>query len=303
MNLLKGFAISNVVALLIIWLSKMYLIDDSTLVFSQFVIIPMLMGFICAWFWRQLELSNMRIVGYSMANTLVAILLSSVFLKEGVVCLIIVSPLLGSFTLTGAFIGRSIFKKNDKRINVSVVGLLLVIFITDSLANHHYENVVSDTFVINAPVNKVWKYVVAYEKIKEPASFWMFRVGLPSPVQSTVDGYKLGAGRKCIFSNGYVFDEKIVVFEPNRNITFDITNQPKDPEIMGHINILRGQFILKPNANGTTTLIGNSWYGLHVFPTWYYDIWARSVVRNVHLRVMDQIKKLSEQSNSVSVSN
>lgn len=119
-------------------------------------------------------------------------------------------------------------------------------------------------------------------------------MGMPSPVQSTADGLHVGANRKCIFSNGYVFDEKIVTYQPNVNLTFDITSQPRDPEIMGHIDILRGQFILKDNGNQTTTLIGNSWYELHVFPVWYYDIWAKSVTRNVHLRVMDYIKELSE---------
>ncbi|MFD0766004.1 hypothetical protein ACFQZI_14165 [Mucilaginibacter lutimaris] len=119
---------------------------------------------------------------------------------------------------------------------------------------------------------------------------------MPSPVQSTAEGYYLGAKRKCIFSNGYVFDEKIVTYNENKNLTFDITNQPRDPEIMGHIDILRGQFLLKDNGDGTTTLTGNSWYRLYVFPVWYYDIWAESITRNVHLRVMEHIKHLAEEN-------
>jgi Tol biopolymer transport system component len=80
-----------------------------------------------------------------------------------------------------------------------------------------------------------------------------------------------------------------------RNLTFDITNQPRDPEDNGsHSIFLRGQFLLKDNHDGTTTLTGNSWYRLYVFPVWYYDIWAESVTRNVHLRVMEHIKELSE---------
>ena len=118
---------------------------------------------------------------------------------------------------------------------------------------------------------------------------------MPSPRATTVTGYYQGAGRKCIFSNGYIFDEKIVTYQENKDLTFDITGQPRDPEIMGHIDILRGQFLLKDNGNGTTTLTGNSWYRLYVFPTWYYDIWARSITRNVHLRVMEHIKQLSEK--------
>ena len=187
------------------------------------------------------------------------------------------------------------FEKNNQNLNVSILSLLFVLFVVDSLSVHQYENLVSDEIVINAPVQEVWKHVVSFEKIKNPNTYWLFQIGMPSPMQTTVDGNYLGANRKCIFSNGYIFDEKIVTYKPNQDLTFDIVNQPKDPEIMGHIDILSGQFILKDNGNGTTTLTGNSWYKLHVFPIWYYDIWAKSITRNVHLRVMDHIQQLSER--------
>jgi hypothetical protein len=51
----------------------------------------------------------------------------------------------------------------------------------------------SDTMVINAPPAEVWKYVVAYKRIETPGKYWLFRIGMPSPVQSTAEGYYLGA--------------------------------------------------------------------------------------------------------------
>ena len=78
-------------------------------------------------------------------------------------------------------------------------------------------------------------------------------------METTVDGYYVGAGRKCIFSNGYVFGEKISTFKPEQDLVFDIINQPHDPEIMQHLDLLKGEFVLKDNKDGTTTLIGNSW--------------------------------------------
>ena len=213
---------------------------------------------------------------------------------EGIICLVIVSPLLFVCISAGAFAGRSMFKEDNSTLNSSIFAALFLVFITDSISEHHYQNMVSDELIINATPDKIWKNVVAFERIKEENKYWLFKVGMPSPVQSTVSGYHLGAGRKCIFSNGYVFDEKIVTYDENENLTFDVTHQPRDPEIMGHIDILRGQFILKDNGDGTTTLTGNSWYKLYVFPTWYYDIWAKSITRNVHWRVMEHIKELSE---------
>ncbi|WP_426670579.1 hypothetical protein ACPPVU_04905 [Mucilaginibacter sp. McL0603] len=294
----NGYLVSNLTAMAIIGANK-YLIPspnsvNNTFIFSEFVIIPMLIGIISAWFWRDLEYRGAELAGKSIINACIGILLSSIFLGEGVICLIIVSPLVLSFVISGAFLGRAMFRRKNTTINISIIGLMIAVFIIDSASEHHYENIVSDTITVNAPANLVWKNVVAFKRIKEKNKYWLFKVGMPSPVESTVEGYYLGAKRKCIFSNGYTFDEKIVTYDVNKNLTFAVTNQPRDPEIMGHIDILQGQFLLKDNGNGTTTLTGNSWYKLYVFPTWYYDIWAQSITRNVHLRVMQHIKELSE---------
>ena len=293
---LNGFIVSNVIAFAIIGITK-YVVPwegGTVFIYSEFIIIPLVIGIISAWFWRKLNLTSGHLINYSIINTFCAILLSAIFLKEGVICLIIVSPLLWTFITIGAYLGRSIFKKNNKTLNVSVISLLLFIFLSDATSKHEYENMVSDTIVVNAPPNKVWKNVVAFKRIKKKNNFWLFRIGLPSPMETTVDGYYKGSGRKCIFSNGYVLGENISTYEPGKDLVFDITNQPRDPEIMNHLDLLRGEFLLKDNGNGTTTLTGNSWYKLYVFPSWYYDLWTQSIVRNVHLRVMEHIKELSE---------
>jgi hypothetical protein len=270
--------------------------SSSVFTFSSFVIVPTLMGIISAYFWRDLGMKTLRKIGWSTVVALIAILLSALILKEGVICLLIVSPLIIVFILAGLAIGKSMFKKNNGLLKVNVFGVLFFVFMIDALSEHKNLSMVSDSLLVNAPIEKVWPLVVEYEPIQSKENYWLFQIGMPSPVQSTVDGYEVGAGRKCIFSNGYIFDEKIVVYKPNEELTFDIIEQPRDPEIMGHIDIVRGQFILKDNGNGTTTLIGNSWYKLYVFPEWYFGIWSKSITRNVHQRVMEHIKLLSEKN-------
>ncbi|HWZ04288.1 MAG TPA: hypothetical protein VNX40_11810 [Mucilaginibacter sp.] len=293
----KGYLVSNVVGITIIGITKYWMDQNGQpiIIFSEFVIIPLLMGMISAWFWQDLQLPSRKLLLYSAYNCFLAILLSYIFLGEGIICLIIVSPLIFCFVIAGAFIGRNLYKRNNDTLNVSVVLALAFVFIGDAFwGNHQYENEVSDTMIVHATPDKIWKNVVSFKRIEQKNTFWLFKIGMPSPIESTVEGNYVGAGRKCIFSNGYVFDERIATYAPGKDLTFDIVNQPKDPEIMNHIDIIRGQFTLKDNGDGTTTLIGNSWYKLYVFPVWYYDIWAQSITRNVHLRVMQHIKELSE---------
>lgn len=292
----RGLLAANLVAFAAVGASKnLDVLQHWVLILSEFMLLPFLMGVISAWFWRNSGLKTKAVIGYSLLNGAIALLLSFLFLGEGVICLLIVSPLVFAFIITGAFAGKRMFKKNDTRLNVCVFSMLFLIFVADLFTEHHYENLVADEMIIKASPEEVWKHVVAFPEIEEENRYWLLRIGMPSPVETTVEGRHEGAGRKCIFSNGYVFNEKIVVYEPSRNLTFDITGQPRDPEIMGHIDILRGQFLLKDNGDGTTTLTGNSWYRLYVFPSWYFDIWARSITRNVHLRVMEHIRQLSEE--------
>lgn len=297
-KIISGIFISDALAIIFIGLVNVVearIGNSGLILFSTFLVVPFLLGLFNAWQWRKMKLSSLSIIGWCIVSSLVIAFLSAAFLDEGYLCLIIVFPLIMVIMCAGAFIGRVIYRKNNNTLNSTVVGVLVVILVADVASEHTSSQLVSDTLIIQAPVEKVWPYVVAYKPITQKENYFLFTLGMPSPVQSTVDGYEAGAGRKCIFSNGYVFDETMVVYKPHEELTFDIISQPRDPEIMGHIDITRGQFILRDNGDGTTTLIGNSWYKLYVFPEWYFNLWAKSVTRNVHLRVMDHIKILSEQ--------
>ena len=93
----------------------------------------------------------------------------------------------------------------------------------------------------------------------------------------------------------YVVSFPSIHISPARLLTFEIVEQPSNPELLGHLTLHRGQFQLIENNDGTTTLIGRSWYTLHMRPLWYFDWWTRDVTSHVHLRVMEHIKALSER--------
>jgi uncharacterized protein YndB with AHSA1/START domain len=157
-----------------------------------------------------------------------------------------------------------------------------------------HAGVVTDEITIKAPPAKVWSHLLAFDKIPERPSYWLFHLGLPYPVRTTNGGDSVGADRACEFSRGATFKERIAQFEPQHLLTFDIVSMPRDPELIGHLDAHRGQFELRDNHDGTTTLIGRTWYSLHVRPAFYFDWWTHDIFRAVHLRVMRHIKNLSE---------
>ena len=289
-----GLLAANVVAAGLIglgfWLNSLNGNAASILISSDFILVPLVMGLITAFFWKDLALTTVEYFLYSLVNNALGLVTASVFMHEGVICLVIVSPLLLCFVFLGALLGRWLFGYANGRLNLSLVPLTLVFLAFDVFSPHHYANAVSDRIVIHAPPAQVWTHLAAVPLITEKPDFWLFRMGLPYPVRSTVSGQGVGASRRCVFSRNRVFEERIVEWQPGRRLTFDVTRQPRDPEILGHARVLRGQFILQDSGDGTTTLTGTSWYELYVYPSWYYDLWASSIARQVHVRVMDHIK-------------
>ncbi|MBC8042659.1 MAG: hypothetical protein IAF08_04360 [Rhizobacter sp.] len=312
--LLKGILWSNVVGfVLLIAINTVagYFSGERGLVITTgYVFVPLIIGIISAYFWSAEDLTVLQGLGRSLLNTLATLTASFVVMGEGIICLLILAAWLAVLVAIGFGIGWVLFKigktifleiKKRQQLKASVAMFLALVLLVDVLSPRQEERLVSDALVIQASPEEVWKYVVAFPPIESRSAFWLFDLGLPRPVQTTVSGNFKGAERKCIFSTGAVFDEVMTTFEPQKNLIFDIVKQPADPEILGHFDLSRGQFLIQDNGDGTVTLTGNSWYRLHVVPTWYYDLWAERIVREVHLRVMKHIKTLAESGRGVAV--
>ena len=261
---------------------------------SSLVLLPVAMGIVASYFWRSLDLSKAKIAGCSLITALVSLGGAYFFWGEGTVCLVIGGPILFLLLFTGSLLGEGFFYRSPNRLNVFVLPLAIVLALADGALPSNKQGVVTDRIVIAAAPTEVWKHVVAFPRITAEPDYWLNKVGLPSAAETTCEGEFVGAKRECIFSNGLVFKEVVAELEPQRRLTFDIVEQPSDPELLGHVTLHRGQFQLEANGDGTTTLIGRSWYTLHVRPFWYFDWWTRDITREVHLRVMNHIKQLSE---------
>jgi hypothetical protein len=303
-QLLLGIALANALGasllFAVVWFVQAFRGRDVTalVAWPSFFLIPFLVGMIAAWFWRRLN----RTLGWSFLDalwvTLVGLAAAAIVLREGVVCLVIVSPALYVFILCGVLLGRILFHPNYSKLQLTIFPLLALLTLGESVYHSEEPGVVTDRILIHAPPAKVWPHVLAFPEIPDAPDYWIFRLGLPYPTTTTNGGNFVGADRQCIFSNGVVIKERVAEFVRNEKLTFDVAEQPTDPEAYGHITLHRGQFILQDNHDGTTTLIGSSWYTLHVRPRWYFDLWTRDMTRAVHLRVMHHIRRLAEMTQS-----
>lgn len=307
-RIIAGIAAANVTALVIILLTWLLVgmtktnpdtgLHDNAIVFvaSDFVLIPLLMGVLMACIWRPLELNSGEAAGYSFLSLVISYALCGIVLREGTICLLMALPLVVLFQWIGYIIGKALANRNSRRLNSTLAPIFLALIIANVLTTRGFDGQVTDRVVIHASPKKVWRYIAGYPKINDAPDYWLWKIGLPAPVQSTATGYKIGSQRKCIFSGDIVMEERITQMTPEKELTFAVTAQPKDPEVSGHFALHKDQFLLKDNGDGTTTLTGISWYTLNVHPACYYDLWVQDIIRHVHLRVMNHIKTLSESA-------
>jgi hypothetical protein len=254
---------------------------------------PFIAGLVAAWCWRRLNRTAFQSLLDALWISLLSLAAAVVFLREGAVCLVMAFPALYAMVYLGILAGRWWFRRTS-RLQLSIFPALVLLVLGDAFYLKNGTSVVSDQILIHAPPDKVWPHVLAFSEIPDEPSYWIFRLGLPYPTETTNGGNFVGADRQCAFSSGVIIKGRIAEFIPSQKLTFDIVEQPTHPEAYGHIALHRGQFVLQDNHDGTTTLIGSSWYTLHVHPQWYFDLWARDMARAVHQRVMQHVRRLAE---------
>jgi hypothetical protein len=156
---------------------------------------------------------------------------------------------------------------------------------------------------VAAPIETVWSQVVAFPPLPEPTEWW-FRTGIAYPIRAEISGQGVGAIRRCVFSTG-AFVEPIVAWdEPNR-LAFDVTEQPppmvewspwsiSPPHLDGFLRSEHGEFRLVALADGSTELIGTTWYTDRMRPQWYWGLWSDALIHRIHLRVLEHVRRLAE---------
>jgi uncharacterized protein YndB with AHSA1/START domain len=264
--------------------------------FSLLFILPVLQGFLAGWITGRYRTGLGTYFGLSCLLLTLDFVVATFLFKEGSICLILSAPLFLAFISTGLALGCGLSRIWASRtLHATLIPLVMATIVYDTSNTPPFiANAISDAVTIKAPPDVVWRYIVQYPENTAGPDYWLWQIGLPTPVQSVATGTHIGAVRQCKFTNGIAFQEQITELVPNKTLTFKVTSQPSHPEIIGHFSLDKGQLSLEANADGTTTVIATSWYRIFVRPSAYFDWWATDIVRHVHFRVLGHMKKLAE---------
>ena len=216
-------------------------------------------------------------------------------------------PLAAIITIIGALIGRSMAstQATGSHVTMSLLCLLPLLAGADILDKETPVYEVISSVVVDAPPEAVWPNVVGFSELDAPPA-WYFELGIAYPLRATIDGEGVGAIRHCEFSTG-AFVEPITVWDRPNRLAFDVTKQPRamnelspyrhvhPPHLDGYLNCQRGEFRLKRLPGNRTLLEGSTWYEFKMYPQGYWTLWSDTSIHLIHERVLNHIKKLSEQ--------
>jgi hypothetical protein len=275
---------------------------------AMFVVTPLVMGVVTGVVLACLGHAGFRATFFSvLALFALSAALLLFFKVEGVVCMLMAFPLAFPLVWLAALGGNTLAEPSGvTAMMLSLAVLPLGTAIESRTPPSQHVREVRSAVEIDAPPDQVWKNVIAFPPLPEPAEWW-FRAGLAYPRYASIDGAGVGATRLCVFSTG-PFVEPITHWEPGRRLAFDVTSSPAPmrelspysdfhpPHLDGYLRSRRGEFRLIALPNGRTRLEGSTWYELDMAPWAYWTFIADRVIRSIHGRVLAHIKQETERT-------
>ena len=229
---------------------------------------------------------------------------------EGLICIIMASPILIIMVWLGALLGYYFNKGKFANKNN-----IVLIFFFSSIAFMSFDYVnkaenlipVKTAIQIDASIETVWENVVTFSDIDEPTE-WLFKTGIAYPTHATIKGNGVGAVRYCNFTTGS-FVEPITTWNEPYLLAFDVIEQPipmhefnpfweiHPPHLDGYFKSHKGQFELTKISENQTLLEGTTWYNVDIQPVFYWQIWSNFILHSIHERVLGHIEKTSVEKN------
>jgi len=276
---------------------------------TVFILVPLLIGFLPPYFEsRSKIISFNHSLKLSFLSLGIACLGTLIFAFEGLICIAMALPILGILTLFGSYVAYTIQKRKPlNRFNfITILLFVSAGFLSFDIVNEPVKLIpVKTRIIVNAPIGKVWKNVVTFDKIDSPVE-WIFKTGIAYPIDATIEGKGVGAIRYCNFTTGS-FVEPITKWEEPNLLQFDVIEQPlpmneynpfweiHPPHLKGYFQSYKGQFSLKLMDDTKTELEGTTWYKVDIMPEFYWKIWSDFIIHRIHKRVLNHIKKEAEK--------
>jgi hypothetical protein len=160
--------------------------------------------------------------------------------------------------------------------------------------------------VIHASPDTVWRNIARVPAIGReelPPSFFE-AIGVPRPLEATLDRDGVGAVRTARFVGGITFRETITAWDPGRDLGFDIAvdEGTLSPRLLDrhvtvggeYFDVTHGAFHLEARGDGTTLLRLTSLHRLSTRVNAYAGFWTDRVMADLQRRICEVMRRRAE---------
>jgi len=238
---------------------------------------------------------------------------SAIFLHEGVICLLMLSPIWLASGWIGAFLLRAQRRRAVGRntLHSSFLIIPLVAGVIEAQIPAPHERILlTRSLLVHATTAEIWPYAVSNRSIGSHEGRWTVThniIGLPRPRATAINGAGPGAVRTAYWGDHINFEERITQWAPGQRLgwTFGFTNSSMQDYTDKHISpngqflkIESGDYTLRRLTPELTQVTLDTRYiaMTHVNP--YARLWAELLLGDTEDNILTIIKNRAEAAHA-----
>jgi hypothetical protein len=227
------------------------------------------------------------------------------FAFEGLICLVLASPLIAVMAVIGGLLGRgmAIIGRRPRATAMSVA-FVPILMMGETILPPHASFESAESVDVAASPAAVWDSIVHMGPIPGAPAI-PFRWGLAYPMRGEIIGSGVGAVRRGVFSTGVAY-ERVTAWEPGHKLTFIVLSDPPSmhelspyahvnaPHVNGYFRTLDARFTITPLADGKTRLTLATHHDLDLEPALYWLPLAEWATHANKVRVLEHFRRQAE---------
>ena len=282
----------------------------SVMTIGFLIVMPMAVGFISVFVAVRSGRDGLTTwLGLPVLATLALILSSFVLFWEGIICLIMMTPVALIMAMLGGVAGGFCARRFSRTPLVCVMVLPFVVAGGERWAGPSYEmREVATSIAIKATPAEVWQQIerVPPIRVEEQRFSWSQKIGFPRPIEATLSREGVGGVRHATFAGGVLFVEAVTVWEPERRLGFDIRADTKNipaHTLDEHVTIggryfdtLHGEYSIETRPDGIVVLHLVSRHRLSTTFNFYARLWTDAIMGDIQENILYVIRGRCERS-------